>query len=167
MRPALAWILAAIAMSGGAWLAAPQSRSEESPAHLVLTDHGPRTSYAVPPEIVRTAPSLVTITVERIDNPSQAQVDILVSLRWVPADEAPSGGRTTPVGTLSLFPADQPGTFMLRTSEGFKQLHETGVRPETLHVYLDFDLLASDPHRKASAPLAILITEPAWVMNEP
>ena len=94
-------------------------------------------------------------------------MDILVALRWVPADEAPNGGGTISIGTLSLFPADQPGTFALRTSEGFKQLHETGVPLEALRVYLDFDLLASDPQRKASAPLAIVITQPAWVMNEP
>jgi hypothetical protein len=109
----------------------------------------------------------VTITVERVDNPSQAQVDILVSLRWVPADEAAHGARTTNVGTLSLFPADRPGRFALRTSEGFRQLHETGIPVEALRVYLDFDLLASDPQHKASAPLAVVIREPAWAMSEP
>ena len=167
MRRMLARILAAMAMSGIACVAPTQSWGEGSPVHLVLSNDKPRTSYAVPPEIVRASPPLVTITVERIDNPSQAQVDILVSLRWVPADEATRGARTTAIGTLSLFPADRPGRFALRTSEGFKQLHETDVPLEALRVFMDFDLLASDPQRKASASLAVVITEPAWAMDEP
>ena len=166
-RPALARVFVTIAMSGMVWLAPLQSSSEGSPDHLVLTDHKPRTSYVVPQEMVRAAPPLVTITVERIDNPSQAQVDILVSLRWVPADQASHNTTTTTVGTLSLFPAHQPGTFTLRTSEAFKQLHETDVPLEALRVFLDFDLLPFDPQRKASAPLVVVIREPAWAMDEP
>jgi hypothetical protein len=46
-------------------------------------------------------------------------------------------------------------------------LHETGIPVEALRVYLDFDLLASDPQHKASAPLAVVIREPAWAMSEP
>jgi hypothetical protein len=167
MRPAPASIVVVLAMSGVAWVAPPQSRSEDLPGRLQLTDQAPRASASVPLAIVRASPPLVTITVEKIDNPSKVQVAILVSLRWAPVDEASRGAGRTDIGTLSLFPADQPGTFTLRTSDAFTQLRETGVALEALRVFLDIELLAADPRRRAPGPLAVVIAEPAWMMREP
>jgi hypothetical protein len=167
MRPALASIVVVLTMSGVAWVAPPQSRSEELPGRLLLTDHAPRASASVPLAIVRATPPLVTIMVEKIDNPSKVQVDILVSLRWAPVDEASRGAGRTDIGTLSLFPADQPGTFTLRTSEVFTRLRETGVALEALRVSLDVELLAADSRRRTPGPVAVVIAEPAWMMKEP
>jgi hypothetical protein len=52
-------------------------------------------------------PLIARIPVQPVENPGQVPIDVRIAL-------LPEGGVETPLQSVSLFPADRPGTFALR-----------------------------------------------------
>jgi hypothetical protein len=70
---------------------------------VTLTSSASRATCALPAD----HPLIARIPIQPLENPGRVPVDVRISL-------LPDGGTETPLQSISLFPADRPGTFALR-----------------------------------------------------
>lgn len=96
--------------------------SAEQTPNVHLTHSQPRAVVAVPEAVRRHTPSLLLLPVTQIDNETLTPVSVYAYLTW----SDPTGDRPARLllGQVSLFPANQPGTFTIRLSQEFQNLLE-------------------------------------------
>ena len=124
----------------------------------VLADRTPIVYVAIPGDVARAGLSLVRVVVKNVKNPATVPVDVMVSLCSMNRNNRVCKG---PVGSFSLFPANQPGTFVLRIPSEV-MLDTTGSKDEEMgELALEFRL--DSPKRDGiSEPVTITIGRLLW-----
>ena len=124
----------------------------------VLADRTPIVYVAIPGDVARAGLSLVRVVVTNVKNPAAAPVDVMVSLCSMNRNNRVCTG---PTGSFSLFPANQPGTFVLRIPSEVT-LDTTGSKNEEMReLALEFRL-DSPRHDRTSGPVTITIGRLLW-----
>ena len=96
--------------------------SAEQTPNIHLTHSQPRAVVAIPEAVRRRTPSLLLLPVTQIDNETLTSVSVYAYLKW----SEPTRDRPTRLllGQVSIFPANQPGTFTIRLSQELQKLLE-------------------------------------------
>lgn len=144
----------------GLWLAGcavGSGRPAETPdlsvrTAFVLTATLPERVVPVGP--LATAPSLLRLTLSRIDNPAQQGLALSAMLT---SNAGPDGGEVFALGMIAPFPADQPGSFVLPVSEAAR-----GLLLRREGAQLRMTLLPVVAGRPLRDPLQVTVLEPTW-----
>jgi hypothetical protein len=124
----------------------------------VLADRTPIVYVAIPGDVARAGLSLVRVVVTNVQNPAAAPVDVMVSLCSMHRNNRVCKG---PSGSFSLFPVNQPGTFVLRIPRDAMWDTMGGQNEEMRELALEFKL-DSPKHDRISGPVAITIGRLLW-----
>jgi len=109
---------------------------QSSVAPLVLTTQRATGSFSIGADVVASAPAVLELSVTKVVNPDRSGVGLAIYL--VPAaGNQDDTARRILVGNPSLYPADSPNRFILRTSAAFQKLSGGGAaKPARLIVEL-------------------------------
>jgi hypothetical protein len=152
---------------GAARVQSPQTRepkTESDPAAptVTLTPEHPSNSFPVEANVLTSDPEILEVAVTKVVNPSRTAIDVSVYL--TKAVKGKSEPEQTLIGNFSLYPADQPGTFMLNPAPAIEKL--CGEKPAgDAEVRLVFDLKQLH-ETKLSTPLELTIAQPKWRARE-
>jgi hypothetical protein len=94
--------------------------AEQTP-NVHLTHTQPRAVMAIPDAVLQRAPSLLLLPVTQITNDTLTPVSMYAYLTW---SDPTHGNRLARLllGQISIFPANQPGTFTIQLSQEFQDL---------------------------------------------
>ena len=133
------------------------SASQAQPEPLELTNSRTTGSFAVSPETLRRAPAVLALSFPRVANPASTPFAIFVYLSY----RTREGKEAPPVkillGNGSLYPADRPGGFRLRSSAAFAKLKAA----KATHVRLVLEMKRLHPAEPWSQ-VEITVAPPAW-----
>ena len=130
--------------------------AEQSPT-IQLTHAQPRAVMAVQPAVLQRA-SLLILPITHIANETLTSVSVLAYLAWN------GEGRDRParllLGQISIFPANQPGTFTIRLPSEFHDLlrHSSDLRQRSPSLVLELRPL----HDEALPPMHLTIGPVQW-----
>jgi hypothetical protein len=119
---------------------------------ITLTAAVPRQELAVSPPIGATT---LDLTIAAIENPSSQAFSVAASLVWSSAAGAPT---EVSIGSVTPFPATQPGSFVLTLPEAGRKQLAGGNSQLTLR--LSLEPIAAD--RSLAEPLRVTVGDPAW-----
>lgn len=152
---------------GTAKVQGPQTRelkAENEPAGptLILTHEHPSNSFPVEPNALSNDTEVLEVRITKVVNLSGTPVVIFVYLSET------GKGKSEPerilIGNFSLYPPDQPGTFLLNPAPAIHKLsaekssNDTGVR-------LVFEMKRLDESRPWT-PVEVTISQPKWRARE-
>ena len=155
-------VVVAVAVSVGACAAEPRSTDPKDPGDpasqpnqmhgVTLTPTTPRQDVTIAPAAGATT---IVLTMATIDNPSSQAFSLTATLTW---SGGSSGAIEEAIGTVSPYPATQPGSFVLTVPEAARKwLSRTDGQ---LALRLVLQPVAAD--RPLADPLRVTIGEPAW-----
>lgn len=147
----LAW--ASVAMPAG-----PPLEQGVLPQSIILNNEHSSGSFQVPPEVLKTPPAKLAIQVTKVVNPKQTPIAFFVYLRSSKQDQ----GKKL-VGNFALFPADQPGTFLLDPS---KALRFYRTMPGSAEVRLIIELKRVNESQPWT-PIEVTVAPPIWSGRTP
>jgi hypothetical protein len=129
------------------------------PASQPSSMHGVTLTAAAPRQELRVAPPSATttlaLTIATIDNPSSQAFSLAASMVWSSATDGPV---EVSIGSVTPFPATQPGSFVLALSEAARdQLTRHG---NASSLRLSLQPIAAD--RPLVEPLRVTVGDPAW-----
>ena len=106
-----------------------------------MTHARPRAVIAVTDAVLQRAPSLLILPVTQITNETLTPVSVYAYLTW---SDPKSGYRSARLllGQVSIFPANQPGTFTIRLSQEFQDLVKQAPEFQQLSPSLVLELSA-------------------------
>jgi hypothetical protein len=108
-----------IAVGSPFWFDAYVSAEQIPNVHLTHTQ--PRAVMAVPDAVLQRAPSLLILPVTQITNETLTPVSVYAYLTWSDPKHGNRPARLL-LGQISVFPANQPGTFTIQLSQEFQEL---------------------------------------------
>lgn len=124
----------------------------------VLADRTPIVYVAIPGDVARAGLSLVHVVVTNVTNPAAAPVAVMVSLCSMNRNSRVCKG---PIGSFSLFPANQLGTFVLRIPSEVMLDTRGSKNEEMRELALEFKL-DSPKHDRISGLVTITIGSLLW-----
>lgn len=141
----------------------PQSRetkTNESAATppVVLTDKQPRGSWEVNVDTLPRDSEILEIAITKVVNPGMTPVEVHVSLSIAEKDESRMSVKQ--IGNFSLYPPDQPGSFILNAATVLRNFSSAARNPKE-EVRLVFEVKRVDETR-GWTPLELHIAEPKW-----
>ncbi len=95
-----------------------QARAES----IELTKNQTTGSFAVSPDVLASAPPVLGLSFPRVVNPANTPFSIFVYFSYRTEEATGTSTEKALVGNASLYPADRPGGFRLRTSVAFAKL---------------------------------------------
>jgi hypothetical protein len=133
--------------------------SAEQTANVHLTHTQPRAVMAVPDAVLQRAPSLLLLPVTQINNETLMPVSLYAYLTW---SDSKGGHRLERLllGQISIFPANQPGTFTIRLSQEFQELLKRS--PEFREFSPSLVLELRPIHTQALPPMELTIGPIEW-----
>ena len=93
-----------------------------------LTNDQTTGSFAVSADTIASAPPVVALGFSRVINPANTAFVISVYLSYRPGEAKGEAALRILLGNGSLYPADRPGGFRLRTSAAFRKLNAAKAR---------------------------------------
>ena len=144
-----------IAVSASFWLNAHVSAEQTPTIHLTHTQ--PRAAMAVSPAVLQRA-SLLILPVTQITNETLTPVSVHAYLTW--SDLTGHGPAQLLLGQISLYPANQPGTFTIRLPQEFQDLlkQSPDFQQRSPSLVLELHLL----HNQALPPMDLTIGPVQW-----
>jgi hypothetical protein len=118
-------LLAGVLLSGGKSTEGQSvhpNAGQAQPEPLELTNSRTTGSFAVSPETLRSAPPVLALRFPRVVNPANTSFAIFVYLSYRPGEGKDAPSVKILLGNGSLYPADRPGGFLLRSSAAFAKL---------------------------------------------
>jgi hypothetical protein len=138
----------------------PEPRDPGDPAHhpgqtmhVTLTASAPRQDIAL--SALAAAPATLTLAITAIDNPSSQAFSLGASVVWSAAG-APAIEEA--IGSVTPYPASQPGSFALGVAEAASKALARGDGQLALRV----SLLPIDADRALAEPLRVTLGDPVW-----
>lgn len=123
---------------------------------VTLTAGAPRQELAI--AAPGAAPGTLALTIAAIDNPSSQAFSLSADVTWSKAGGAAAAAVEEPVGRVTPFPANRPGSFLLAVPDAARKLlSRCGGQ---LSLRLALQPIAAD--RALAEPLRVTIAEPAW-----
>ena len=86
---------------------------------------------------------------------------IFVYLEWTRPTASPHATQKTLLGKFTAYPADQPGSFLLRASKGFERLKRMGANLGADQTVLFLEMKRVHPN-KPWAPIRVTIGPVRW-----
>jgi hypothetical protein len=123
---------------------------------VALSLREPKASCGLAPVVASGIPVVVSLPLKTVDNPANIGFSIAVSV------QSP-GSETVRIGSVGLYPADQPGKFVLRVNTALKKLQRTGDALSQAQLVLELKVA---PQSKADR-LAVEIGPLQWSYEEP
>ena len=156
-------LLAVLVVGACACAAEPRSTDPKDPGDPPSQPnqmHGATLTSAAPRQDVTIAPpagaTTLALTMATIDNPASQAFSLTATLIWNGGGN--SGAIEEAIGTVSPYPATQPGSFVLTVPEAARKwLSRTDGQ---LALRLALQPVAAD--RPLADPLRVTIGEPAW-----
>jgi len=121
--------------------------------HVTLTASAPRQDIALP--AVAAAPATLTLAIAAIDNPSSQAFSLGASVVWSAAGAA---AIEETIGSVTPYPATQPGSFALTVPEAARKSLARGDGQLALRVVL----LPIAADRALPEPLRVTLGDPVW-----
>jgi hypothetical protein len=128
---------------------------------VMLADRTPIAYVTIPGEVAQAGAALVRVVVTQIQNPAAVPVDVMVSLCWMQRHFRSCQG---PIGSFSLFPSNQSGTFVVRLPREILLDTTGGQHEEKRELALEFRLDRSK-HDRPSEPVALTIGRLLWAQE--
>jgi hypothetical protein len=152
---------------GAAKVQGPQTREQKTgnePAvpTVTLTPEHPSNSFPVDANVLASEPDVLEVAVTKVVNASRTAVTVFVYLANI--TKGGSEPEKTMIGNFSLYPADQPGTFLLNPAPAVRRLAAEKRAGET-DVRLVFELKRVD-ETAAWTPVEVTIAQPKWRSRE-
>ena len=156
-------VVVTVGLAAGALACAAEPRSTDpkdpgDPTSQPNQMHGVTLTPTAPRQDVTIAPpagaTTLSLTMATIDNPASQAFSLTATLAW-------SGGGSTveeTIGTVSPYPATQPGSFVLTVPEAARKW--LGRTDGQLALRLALQPVAAD--RPLADPLRVTIGDPAW-----
>ena len=137
-----------------------ETRSEESPATstVVLTEKQPRSSSEVNVDRLASDTEVLEVAITKVVNPGMTPVEIYVSLFIAETDKSRSS--TKLIGNFSLYPPDQPGSFLLNAAPALRQI-SSAAKDSKREVRLVFEMKRVDETRPWT-PIELQVAQPKW-----
>ncbi|HWN11267.1 MAG TPA: hypothetical protein VNO50_18670 [Pyrinomonadaceae bacterium] len=137
-----------------------EMRSDESAANpvVVLTDKQPRGSWVVNVDKLARDTEVLEVAITKVVNQGMTPVEIHVFL--VIAEKDKSRSSTKLIGNFSLYPPDQPGSFLLNAATALNQI-SSASRNSKADVRMVFEMKRVD-ETKTWTPIELQIAEPKW-----
>ena len=139
------------------WFDAHVSAEQTPNVHLTHTQ--PRVVMAVPDAVLQRAPSLLLLPVTQINNETLTPVSVYAYLTWSDPKHDNRPARLL-LGQISIFPANQPGTFAIRLSQEFQELLKQSPDFQQLSPLLVLELRPI--HSQALPPIDLTIGPVEW-----
>jgi hypothetical protein len=136
--------------------------SAEQPSNVHLTHTQPRAVMAVPDAVLQRAPSVLILPVTQINNETLTPVSVYAYLAW--NDLKGDRPARLLLGQISIFPANQPGTFAIRLSQDFQELLKQSPALQQLSPSLELELRPI--HSQALPSMDLTIGPIEWRMAE-
>ncbi len=141
---------------------APNAAHETAAATVTLTPEHPRDSFPVETSMLANDAEILEVAITKVTNPSRTAVGIFVYLSN--AAQGKSEAEKILIGNFDLYPADQPGTFVLNPAPAVEKL--CGEKPsKDVEVRLVFELKRLD-ETAAWTPAEVTIAQPRWRPRE-
>jgi len=139
---------------------------QKTVAPVTLTNENPNGFFPVSSDVVKCAPATVAIAVTRVSNPSLTAFEIQVYL--VPPDAQPdkkgAAADKILIGDFSLYPADHPARFVLRSADAFKKMSANGNGSDGVRLLIELKRMReSGPW----PPMQVTFDPPQWLPDEP
>jgi hypothetical protein len=134
------------------------SQKHEQP--LALTGERPSGFFVLAPDILASPPPVLQISITKVVNPALTPFEVLVYL-------APQGKKGDPepekimLGNFSLYPADQPAGFVLRSANAFKK---PGATSGEVRLLIELRRIRETD---SWTNLQVTIDPPKWLRDEP
>lgn len=130
--------------------------AEQSP-YIHLTHTQSRAVMAVSDAVLQRA-ALLILPIMQITNETLTPVSVHAYLAW--NDEVSDRPARLLLGQISIFPANQPGTFMIRLPQEFRDLlqHFSDLQQRSLSLVLELRTL----HNEALPPMHLTIGPVQW-----
>ena len=142
----------------------PRSVEKKEAESVVLTNNETTASFLLARQISSNPPPVLELSVTKVVNPAQTPVEILVYLEAV-GNARQRGPQKILVGNFSLYPPDQPGNFLFRAANAFKEFHARGWTSESTRSLLTLEIKRINETRPWT-PLKITISAPRWKNEE-
>ena len=136
----------------------PLVSAEQTP-NVHLTHSQPRAAMAVADGVLQRAPSLLVLPVTQITNETLTPVSVYAYLTWTDPKQGNRPARLL-LGQISIFPANQPGTFTIRLSQEFQELLKQHPEFHQLSPLLVLELRPI--HSQALPPMDLTIGPVEW-----
>jgi hypothetical protein len=164
----MSWALCvSVANCGSANVQSPpvqQAKEKESPApQLVLTAEKPVGAVPIAASVFDSKAQVLVVEVTKVNNPGGTPVTISVSLASNHKDK--TAGKSQAVGNFSLYPADQPGKFLLNAAPALRQLALVNKDAKTNGARLVFEMKKIH-EQQAATPIELTIAPPKWRVPE-
>jgi hypothetical protein len=132
-KQATAWAILSLLIAGDLFpgsAAGADCRPKAASANteVTLTHTHTKARVQLPAEFAANPTQFLQVPITHIANTAETAFSIFVYLEW-PGAKDDSTPREVPLGNFTVYPADQPGTYVLRVSDGFRQLRALGVNP--------------------------------------
>jgi hypothetical protein len=111
-------LVGSLVFGGSVDLSASQVQAES----VELTNSQTQGSFAVSPDTLASSPPVLALSFTRVVNPANTPFVVFVYLTYRPGGAPRAAPRKILLGNGSLYPADRPGGFRLRTSGPFAKL---------------------------------------------
>jgi len=159
----MVWALWFSADCGSAKIAGPQSSKVEKAqlpvSSVTLTPEHSIASFPVAASVFTGVSDVLEVEITKVVNPAATPVTILVSLADSKADKVEKEPNS--IGNFSLYPADQPGKFLLRATPALRRASTANGTGKSPDMRLVFEMKRIDESR-AWTPLEVTISQPKW-----
>jgi hypothetical protein len=145
-----------IAVASPFWFDVYVSAELASTFHLTHTQ--PRAVMAVPDAVRQHAPSLLLLPITQITNETLTPVSVYAYLAW--NNEGHHRPARLLLGQISIYPANQPGTFTIRLSQEFQDLLKQSPNFQQRSPSLVLELRPL--HNQALPPMNLTIGPVQW-----
>lgn len=131
----------------------PRGASDPKMHAIILTASAPRQEVAISP--FAAAPTMLTIVIATIDNPSSQAFSVGAGVTWNTAD---AHSTDQDIGSITPFPASEPGSFLLSVPAATRELLSRNEGRSSLR--LSLQPIAAD--RPLAEPLRVTIGDLVW-----
>ena len=135
------------------------STSTPSGESVTLSEQHPTGSFSLQPDLFKSSPPILEVSVMKVVNPGAKAVSIFVYLSPL-KQKGETAAEKIEVGNFSLYPADRPGKFMLDSAPAFRKVSETRNASTVNEWRLVFELERGA--EQASSPIEVTIARPGW-----
>jgi hypothetical protein len=136
-------------------------KAVEATSEIILTETEPMARVHLPANVRSIPVPFLEIPITLISNPREMPFSIFVYLEWTRSTDGPDARQRTLLGNFTVYPPNQPGKFLLRTSKGFERLKRMGANLEADQIFLFLEMKRVDPS-KPWAPIRATIGPVRW-----
>lgn len=146
--------------------AAAPGKPVESNREVTLTEAQPVARTQLSASAREAPPSILEVPVIKIWTPQKMSFSIFVYLERLPSVPASTAKQRVLLGNFTVFPPDQTGSYMLRSSSGFQKLKATSADLGQGQIVVVVEMKRTNPKQPWS-PVRVTIGPLRWRSEKP